>query len=273
MLSIVVSWRDRVELRLALPGLVAAAAAVGGDVTIVNFGGEANLLAEQILDHRSHVTVVEAPGHQYFNKSKAHNIGIACSANPYLFFSDCDILLEASTVAELFSLVAKAPGTFGTLVGVTESERNSRGGQHVTRFGYTLVICTADGRELRIVDSEEDAATGSRNAPGLLLARRSDLLSIGGFNSRLVGWGWEDQDMIARLTLGAGLSRVLSGTAVHLSHDDKARVAHYPLADRWESRDRMFRQALANYDCADFTGTYELDRAETNRRVLAPVMP
>ena len=39
LLSIIVSWRDRAELSGTLPELIAAARAVGGDVTIVNFGG------------------------------------------------------------------------------------------------------------------------------------------------------------------------------------------------------------------------------------------
>jgi N-terminal domain of galactosyltransferase len=99
------------------------------------------------------------------------------------------------------------------------------------------------------VDNEEDAEKGTRQAPGLLLVRRSDFMRIEGYNGRLHGWGWEDQDMIARLTLGAGLRRIQRGVATHLSHGDTARIAHYPpVRDRWESRDRMFRQALSNYD-------------------------
>ena len=65
--------------------------------------------------------------------------------------------------------------------------------------------------------------------------------------------------MISRLTLGVGLERASYGHAIHLSHDDGARVSNYSNTDRWESRDKMFRQALANYDNADFQGTYEFD--------------
>jgi hypothetical protein len=132
----------------------------------------------------------------------------------------------------------------------------------VVAFGYELHIKTADGRRLEIIDSEEDSQTGLRNAPGLLLVRRDDFVAINGYNAGLHGWGWEDQDMIARLTLGRGLRRVMAGNAIHLSHDDHARIAHYPaVASRWESRDRMFRTALANYDDNNFRGTYDRDRA------------
>lgn len=260
MLSIVVSWRDRGELGRALPGLVASARLVGGDVTVVNFGGSRDALREQLDGHASGVSVVELEGQQYFNKARAQNLGAAHSVQPYLFFCDCDIVLEPATVAGLVERLHATPGTFATLAGVRESELNSRGGNHVVCFGYHLRIRTRDGRVLEIIDNEEDANDGTRQAPGLLFVRRSDFLSIDGYNSRLHGWGWEDQDMIGRLTLGAGLTRIQDGVAIHLSHDDEARMAAYPpFKDRWESRDRMFRQALANYDAADFRGTYDAD--------------
>lgn len=260
MLSVVVTWRDRNELGRALPTLLEAAGAVGGDVTVVNFGGSREMLAGQLGGHAGDVSVVEVGGQQYFNKSCAQNVGAARTSHPLLFFCDCDILVDRATCASLAEQIMSRPGTFGTFAHLRETDVNSRGGRHVVCFGYELRIKTADGRELRIVDNEEDADDGTRQAPGLLMVRREDFLTINGYNSRLHGWGWEDQDMISRLTLGAGLQRINYGSAAHISHDDHARIGHYPpVVNRWESRDRMFRQALSNYDNADFRGTYDLD--------------
>jgi hypothetical protein len=268
LLSIIVSWRDRVELGRALPSLVAAAHQAGGDVTIVNFSGSPALLRDQLGDRAGDVRVVEVAGQRYFNKSSAQNVGAASTDQPVMFFCDCDIVLEPASVAALAHQLATTRGVFATLAGVRESEVNSRRARHVVAFGYELHIKTADGRQLKILDSEEDGETGLRNAPGLLLVRRDDFVAIGGYNAGLHGWGWEDQDMIARLTLGRGLRRVMAGEAIHLSHDDHARIAHYPaVSSRWESRDRMFRTALANYDDNNFLGTLERDRA------LAPPRP
>jgi GT2 family glycosyltransferase len=262
LLSIIVSWRDRVELSRALPSLVAAARLVDGNVTIVNYSGSSELLAAQLAGHRGEVRVVDVPGQTYFNKSSAQNIGAASTHHPVVFFCDCDIVLEPESVAALVRQLHATDGVFATLAGVRESEQNSRQARHVVAFGYELHIKTADGRQLTIIDSEEDSQTGLRNAPGLLLVRRSDFLAIKGYNAGLHGWGWEDQDMISRLTLGRGLRRIQSGHAIHLSHDDHARIAHYPpVVSRWESRDRMFRTALANYDDNNFLGTYDRDRA------------
>jgi hypothetical protein len=262
MLSIVVTWRDRVELARSLPSLLETAALAHGDLTVVNFSGSPALLREQIASAARAPNVVEVVGEPYFNKSAAQNIGAFSTCQRVLFFCDCDIVLDPVQVAALAARVDQSPGVFATLAGVRESEENSRGGNHVVSFGYQLDIRTADGRRLRIVDNEEDIESGTRQAPGLLIVRRQDFLSIDGYNGTLHGWGWEDQDMISRLTLGAGLERIIEGTAIHLSHGDAARTAFYPeVASRWESRDRMFRTALSNYDAANFRGTYSADVA------------
>jgi hypothetical protein len=266
MLSIVVSWRDRDELPRSLPLLLETARLAGGDVTVVNYGGNQQRLSGQLQGLQCEsLRLVHVVGEQYFNKARAQNVGAGATSHPVLFFCDCDILVEPSLLVDLAGETARRPGIFATLAGVIESERNSRRAGNVVCFGYELDIRLANGRRLKIVDNEEDAQNGSRQAPGLLLARRADFIRIEGYNGQLHGWGWEDQDMIARLTLGAGLTRIQRGVVTHLSHGDADRIANYPpVRDRWESRDRMFRQALSNYDCNRFTGTYTDDNARLN---------
>jgi len=262
MVSIVVSWRDRGELEHAAPSLCAAARAAGGEVVVVNLGGDGAWLRRQVEGVPAgvlRVLDVDRPG--YFNKPVANNVGASAARFDTLFFCDCDIVLEPDTVPAVLGLLAERPGRFATLAGVRESELNSRGGNVVVCFGYELNIATRDGARVRIVDNEENALDGTRQAPGLLFVRRADFLAVDGYNSELDGWGWEDQDMICRLTLGRRLERVAHGVATHLSHDDLARVQAYPIADRWESRDRMFRRALARYDGGVFTGSYSADVA------------
>jgi glycosyltransferase involved in cell wall biosynthesis len=264
VLSIVVTWRDREELGRALPSIIASAESVNGEVVIVNFGGDRGLLRRQLDGYADRCRVVGGPPQPYFHKAVANNIGARFASRPMLFFCDCDIILPEGLVRSLAHRLAQSPGHFATLAGVRETQVNSRGGRHVVSFGYQLDIRTADGRRLRIVDNEEDAAQGTRQAPGLLLANKTDFLSVGGYNGQLHGWGWEDQDMISRLTLGAGLTRLTEGYALHISHDDAGRIAAYPpVSSRWESRDRMFRTALANYDDNNFMGSYAADTVAT----------
>lgn len=262
MLSLIVTWRDRDELIRALPSMVAAAESVRGELLVVNFGGDTARLNAQLGVFAGCVRVIAGPPQRYFHKAVANNLGAQFARYPLLFFCDCDIILPDGLVETLVQRLDTSPGHFATLAGVRETETNSRGGRHVVSFGYQLDIKTADGRRLRIVDNEEDANDGTRQAPGLLLVRKDDFLRIGGYNGQLHGWGWEDQDMISRLTLGAGLTRINEGHALHISHDDEGRIAAYPpVSSRWESRDRMFRTALANYDDANFMGSFSVDVA------------
>ena len=270
MLSMVVTWRDRVELTQALPSMLSALDAVGGQLHIVNYSGTREMLDAQIGDHAKSVRVIEVADERYFNKAAAQNIGATHSDGDQLFFCDCDIVLDNEAIGSMIERMSRDDKSFGTLAGVRESELKSRGAHHVVSFGYELNIRTADGRHLRIVDNEEDAADGTRQAPGLLFVRRHHFEAINGYNGRLHGWGWEDQDMISRLTLGLGLTRINHGKAIHLSHDDQARIGFYPpVSSRWESRDRMFRAALDNYDRRDFSGTWREDANRLAERVRA----
>jgi glycosyltransferase involved in cell wall biosynthesis len=265
MVSVVISWRDRVELGQALPSLLAEVEREAGELVVVNYGGDPTKLDQQVSHFGDRLRVVQVNDKPFFNKGAAHNLGAFYTEHPVLFFCDCDILLPEGLLASLHQRLAESDSSFITLAGVTETEKNSRQAKHIVRFGYELNLRASDGRELRIVDNEEDAQDGSRQAPGLLIVRRENFLEVDGYNSKLDGWGWEDQDMISRLTLGAGLKRISEGYVLHISHGDEARIGAYPYADRWSSRDRMFRRALANYDDANFRGTYTRDTENLRR--------
>ena len=182
MLSMVVTWRDRVELAQALPSMLSALDAVGGQLHIVNYSGTREMLDAQIGDHAKSVRVIEVADERYFNKAAAQNIGATHSDGDQLFFCDCDIVLDNEAIGSMIERMSRDDKSFGTLAGVRESELNSRGAHHVVSFGYELNIRTADGRHLRIVDNEEDAADGTRQAPGLLFVRRHHFEAINGYN-------------------------------------------------------------------------------------------
>lgn len=259
MLSIVVSWKNRKELSQSIESLLQTAALLQGEIIVVNFDGDAGFLEQVIPAGEKNIKVVTVKDQEMFNKAACNNIGASYAGNEYIFFCDCDIILEPESIGTLLEMVRQDSRFFGTLVGVKETIVNSIQNNHIVSFGYNLVIKTKDNRTLNIIDSEEDANDGTRNAPGLLMVSKENFQRVNGYNSNLVGWGWEDQDMIGRLTLGAGLERKFFGKALHISHKDEERTKHYPLSNRWESRDKMFRQALANYDANQFSGTYKRD--------------
>src|SRR4051812_35308799 len=153
MLSIIVSWCNRAELGQTAPAMLACADDLGGELVVVNFGGDRDRLAAQ-LPADGPVRVADAGPQDWFNKARAQNLGAAAARHDVLFFCDCDILLDRAVVGALARSVAGEDGVFGTLAGVHESVRNARGAGTVVCFGYELRIRIANGRELRIVDNE-----------------------------------------------------------------------------------------------------------------------
>jgi hypothetical protein len=239
-------------------------------VIVVNYGGSTTALRSQLDGNIASVKVISIPGQRYFNKPVAQNLGAFAAKMNYLFFCDCDIIIEPTLLCDFAETLGATPTTFLTVGGLTETGHNSRGARNVTCFGYQLYIKVSNGRELRIIDQEEDANSGTRHAPGLLGVRREHFLAVNGYNSQLDGWGWEDQDIICRLTLGLGLVRETKGHVHHISHDDLERTKAFPYSDRWTSRDLMFRRCLARYDEGIFTGSYAEDVKSFEPALVAP---
>lgn len=260
MISIIIPWFNRKELKEALPTIMLNAKNVEGEVIIVNFNGDKSFLNTLLLNEEKNLSVIHIENGNEFNKPTAQNIGAYHSSFDYLFFCDCDIYFPDLILKDLITKIKKQKNIFATLKEVKETQQNARKAENLVMFGYHLKLKIADGTEVMIVDNEEDVSLGTRQAPGLLLVNKKDFLSIDGYNSGLDGWGWEDQDIICRLSLSAKLKRMCWGNALHISHDDNSRMLGYKnYEDRWHSRDIMFRRALENYNQGNFKGTYSTD--------------
>ncbi len=256
MISIIIPWKNRDEIYRSIFSFIKVAETINAEIILVNYNGT---LDHTKLPANNKLRIITVDDCKHFNKASANNIGASFARHSLLFFCDCDILLSTDVIRRCAQLL-KELNTFVTIKHAQEEKLNSLESNHIQCFGYNMIIKTRDGRQAEIIDFEEDTSTGLRNAPGLLFVKADDFKAINGYSGFLQGWGWEDQDMICRLTLGLGLKRKQHGTLVHLSHDDQARIGEYPpISNRWESRDRMFRTAISRYDQNQFHGTYTED--------------
>lgn len=86
----------------------------------------------------------------------------------------------------------------------------------------------------RVVPADQAHLNGS------FLVETAALAAVGGFNEALTGYGWDDEELYARLgRQGRRRVDVAAGTLIHLPHDDQARTGQ-----RECGAGRTWRQAL-----------------------------
>jgi hypothetical protein len=138
----------------------------------------------------------------------------------------------------------------------------------LAHVAHLTELVLADGRRATIETNRFRLADRSRSAPGLVLLRRADFLAVGGMSSDLVGWGWEDIDLLVRLQLGLGLRQRLAGEVTHLSHDDQRRDTRGK--QRTETEADNYRRCLARYMAGRLIGSYRADVARWRARLREP---
>jgi hypothetical protein len=90
--------------------------------------------------------------------------------------------------------------------------------------------------------------------------KRNLFISVGGMNSLLTGWGWEDNDLLIRLQYLSGRPAKQLGSATHMSHTDDSRLIRR--GSKAASERANFQMALASYMCGHWQGTMKDDVAK-----------
>ncbi|MEM7151667.1 MAG: glycosyltransferase family 2 protein [Myxococcota bacterium] len=257
-LSVIIPWCDRAELPRTLADNAAIFERHGVEVVVVNCAGDEQWLADAMRDLAVPVTRVDVPA-DGFNKALALNLGVHAARGRHLFFLDCDVILDADFVDEALGRVAS--GEFVTVEQVVESEAPEvsptpvQGVQGVQGIANAVGLVTAQGETVWIETNRLRFDDGSRSGPGLIVLQRDHFEAIDGMNSDLVGWGWEDLDLVARLQLSGLARRRALGRVVHLSHGNAKRAG----GDTAGTEHDNFSVCLANYRLGYHRGTYADD--------------
>jgi hypothetical protein len=253
--SVIIPWKDRPEVRRCLEENLRYYSPGRCEVIVVNCGGDAEVLGSLLAGLPANVRFASVP-HHGFNKCFAQNVGVWAAVGETLLLLDADVVLEE----DLLHLAAEVmgPNGFMTVASVRESDAPTPlAGEVAVEVAHQLEITVAGGRVIRLETNRTRPLAGVRSGPGLVAVSRRHYLAVGGANSSLRGWGWEDLDLIARLQFVLGLARVQAGSVLHLSHPDSARILQGQ--SRLESEQENFVTCLANYAAGLFQGTYERD--------------
>jgi glycosyltransferase involved in cell wall biosynthesis len=264
--SVIIPWKDRPELRQCLEANARYFSSDRCEVIVVNCGGDRELL-ESLLEGLAvdvHLVYVRHPA---FNKCLAQNIGAAVAKGRILLLLDADVLLKD----DLLQLASQAvgPQRFLTVASVRESDSSSQTeGTAAIEIAHQLEISLPGGKRIRIETNRTRPLEGNRSGPGLIAVLRRQYFAVGGANSSLRGWGWEDLDLIVRLQFELGLDRVQSGQVIHLSHPDSARILSG--RTRTECEQENFITCLANYAADIFYGTLDHDAKSFGMQINPP---
>jgi glycosyltransferase involved in cell wall biosynthesis len=159
-----------------------------------------------------------------FNKSYLLNQGIMRTSAELVLISDADIVWNELTLQQLQQSVYSIDDS---ICSVQQVEETNPGTVALKRDRYTYRI-TQDG-DSAILDIQPATEQNHRPGCGLLLARRTTLLKLGGYKELFQGWGWEDQDLLIRAQL-LNITVETAGQVLHLSHqDDQRNIFHQNL--------------------------------------------
>ena len=278
-LSVVIPCHARPEIALSLAENAPILNEIGAEVILVTSGPKPPKAKMNVLPERLRYISVASSN---FNKSRSLNIGLYHARSAYILILDADILLSRAFIHE--SLATLDGASFCSVRWVIETQPHQLLEQTVKLFKeaiekvddltvereVTIKMSFGSGRTISQVVHRENLLNGARGGPGIILAERSHLLAIGGYNSNAPCWGWEDNDVQVRLRSYLALKYHEVGAVIHLSHTDALR--NIPKEGAYISNMRNLAMFCASYNRTNFVGTYEVDIKKTEYDETRPQM-
>jgi hypothetical protein len=162
------------------------------EIVLVDWSSRTPVTSEDVCDPR--VVIVRVEGQEHWVASKCHNLGLLLSTGYLVLRLDADDILYYTFFAKHSFKQDEIP------------------------VGYSV-----DQRQARD-DNETHLA-------GVVYARRCDFLAVGGYNERIEVYGYEDTDLICRMTSRGSLGHTIDlDTLRHQQHDESSRFANQPQA-------------------------------------------
>lgn len=154
-----------------------------------------------------------------FPKSLLYNLGVRLCRSSVICFHDADSiarpgLMRASVDSLLDAEVSDAICPYSGVINVAGRLKESL----KVRPDFELVeSLTTD-----TLTDDTTALYGEANG-GIVFFRKAEYIRVGGYNSSLIGWGGEDDELLSRATrLGARWHSFML-PLIHLNHDNASR--------------------------------------------------
>jgi len=254
VLSVIIPWCNRQEL----PAVIEANKSVFDkhdlEVIIANVGGDTQMIRNVV---RPGVRICQILSCK-FNKSMALNLGVHVSNADNLFFLDTDILLTEDFLSSAMTVIQDR-GTVVVDKVLETAMLNTRSDDNdlIEEIVTYLEVRAKNGRRAIIQNRRDSFTHFNRVGNGLIFVSKKDFLAVDGMNSGLAGWGFEDDDFLLRLQLGAGLRATAMGTVTHLTHDNRMRDLNGQSVE--EQIKMNYTIAVQRYKAGNYRGSYTSD--------------
>ncbi len=187
-------------------------------------------------------------------KGRLLNAAAANSKANLLLFLDCDILLTTKCVEQMVEVTAYGNMAYLSKLTSNLTETLSSEG-YVDIIRHVVEIRLVDGRAASVERSALYLHTGCRSGPGIVCLARTQFLEVEGYNGSLVGYGWEDIDLLLRIGLVTGGVAIGVGSGVHKS----LRLSRTQLNNRLAQESENYQNCLADYCLGILSGTLKDD--------------
>jgi glycosyltransferase involved in cell wall biosynthesis len=267
-LSIVIPWLDRFELSKTLPLNLTYLdeQEVRFELIIVNVNGNLEKLKEIVKKSNHSAVKMATISLESFSKSQALNHGIQLAEGKYFMCLDTDVMIKNLDLQSVFSQINK--GCFVTIKTVEETNKSPNpveklpfdvGG--ITAISYKIDLEREGQESISVVLNRQNLKKGDRSGPGIIIVSMADLKEAGGYNGELIGWGWEDIDLIVRLEV-LGKKRRQQGTVMHITHGEDMRNLTNGVGSKSENEVLNMQKCLINYQLGLFKGTLNVNQKE-----------
>lgn len=189
-----------------------------------------------------------------FCKAKLINTGLSKATAEIVLVSDADISWNRNAITLMLARV-DASRTFCHVATVNESVA-APPDRATVRYEPFLI---RSGNNVELHFSLVESPGGPRPGPGLVMAKRKHWVQVGGYNEDLVGWGWEDHDLLLRARL-LGYTIECVGSVIHMSHDDTLRNRFNGSLPRVTTRNRNLLLSTAMITAGAVYGSLKHNR-------------
>ena len=209
----------------------------GYKIVVLHQGDESWNDCPEYVDYN----IVRDSPYGLFKKGENYNIGAKCHrGSDILCFMDIDVLINVDELNKTIDAIkaTDVPGTGSwALIGYNRTAIyfNYAAKEKILAQPLSYDFCTSliDFNKLKTGDVTENYIVGNTKAVGgCLVMPRKTFNDINGFNPFIVGWGYDDDEIISRLKiLEIPIYKVSSSMLYHLPHGestaDKSNHPHY----------------------------------------------